>query len=120
MKKSDKTEFDWRSWAMLSLFAAFFAGVFVLMARQARRDIRAHSPEEKTRFQEEFPGLEGAAGLAPEKKRRVVEQANQERCSCRCGYTVASCLKLDSRCPLRSKNLARVDEFIRQARGGAL
>ncbi len=118
MKRASQTGRDWRSWAVLALFAAVFTGIFVLLGRQASRDIQADSPEEKTRFQGEFPGLEAAAQLGPERKKRVVEQANRERCSCRCGYTVASCLKLDSRCPLRPANLARVAQLIEEARAG--
>lgn len=85
------------------------------MIRLAYLDIRVNSPEWKTRFQEEFPGLEAAAPLSPVSRRLVVQWANAEKCSCRCGYTVASCLKLDSTCPNRPSNLQRLEERIKAA-----
>lgn len=115
MKKS-LTKLDWCSRAMLSLLGAFLFGVFFFTIRQARRDIQAHSPEEKTRFQTVFPGVEAASDLERPQRKQVIARANQERCVCRCGYTVASCLKFDSRCPLRPKNFARIVQLVREAR----
>lgn len=97
------------------IMGSLAAVVMAFMVRLAYLGIQERSPEWKTRFQEEFPGLEAASALSPERRRLVVQWANAEKCFCRCGYTVASCLKLDSTCPNRPSNLQKLAERIKEA-----
>lgn len=113
MRKREKDL--WFGRFSILIMGSVAAAVMAFMVRLAYLGIRANSPEWKTRFQEEFPGLEAAAALSPESRRVVVQWANAEKCSCRCGFTVASCLKLDSTCPNRPSNLQRVAERIKAA-----
>lgn len=120
MKKPTEADFGWQSRVALIAFLAIFIGGFAAMVRQAHRHIQENSPDAKTKFQQDFPGLDAATVLKPEIKKRVVEQANKEFCACGCGYTVAACLNVDSTCPNRPKNLARVARLIEHARPGRL
>lgn len=113
MRKREKDL--WFGRFSILIMGSVAAAVMAFMVRLAYLGIRANSAEWKTRFQEEFPGLEAAAALSPESRRVVVQWANAEKCSCRCGFTVASCLKLDSTCPNRPSNLQRVAERIKAA-----
>lgn len=102
-------------WFVLAFFGLIFVFLGYRMVHQAYWDIKVESPDWKTRFQEDFPGMEKAASLAPEKRKRVIEQSNKEFCPCKCGYTLAGCLKDDRNCPIRPKNLDRIGELVRQA-----
>lgn len=110
MRKREKDL--WFGRFSILIMGSLGAAVMAFMVRLAYLGIQERSPEWKTRFQEEFPGLEAAGALSPESRRLVVQWANAEKCSCRCGFTVASCLKLDSTCPNRPSNLQRVAERI--------
>ncbi len=68
----------------------------------------------KTKFYENFPGMEMESSLTDIQKKWAINKANQERCSCDCGYTLASCLKMDLDCPLRESNLTKVKEILRE------
>ncbi len=113
MRKREKDL--WFGRFSILIMGSVAVAVMAFMVRLAYLGIQEHSPEWKTRFQEEFPGLETAGALSPESRRGVVQWANAEKCSCRCGFTVASCLKLDSTCPNRPSNLQRVAERIKTA-----
>lgn len=110
-----RKESKWLNWFMLLLLAIPVLGMLGFMCRLAYRDMQERSPEWKTKFQKDFPGLEAATSLTPGQRELVVRKANVQMCSCRCGYTVASCLKLDSSCPNRPANLQRVKDFIQEA-----
>ncbi len=112
--KRDKSKKS--SWNYAILFGLALAGLAVFAVHESYLNVKSQSPEWKTRFRPDFPGLEDAASLSDEKKEWVVQQANREVCSCECGYTLASCLKVDLSCPLRPKNLERVSELIQKAR----
>lgn len=113
MRKREKDL--WFGRFSILIMGSLAAAVMAFMVRLAYLGIQEHSPEWKTRFQDEFPGLEAATALSPESRRLVVQWANAEKCSCRCGFTVASCLKLDSTCPNRPSNLQRVADASRDA-----
>jgi hypothetical protein len=112
MKSPKKRKTEKSSWWLLSLAGLLVAGLVANVVYRTFRDIKVQSPEWKTRFHADFPGLEGLAG--PERD-RVVKEANREPCPCGCGYTLASCLKGDLNCPIRSKNQAKLREIIREA-----
>lgn len=113
MNRREKDQ--WAGRLAILLMGSVAVAVMAFMVRLAYLGIQERSPEWKTRFQEEFPGLEAASALSPERRRLVVQWANAEKCSCQCGYTVASCLKLDSTCPNRPSNLQRLSERIKEA-----
>lgn len=104
----------WVSWVVLSLFGTAFLGMFGVMVRRAYWTVKIDSPEWKTQFRDDFPGLDKTAKLSPEKRKQVIEQANKEFCPCKCGYTLAGCLKDDRNCPIRAQNLDRIRELARQ------
>ena len=48
-------------------------------------------------------------------KRSALETANQARCVCGCGMTLAQCVATDSTCPVRESNIDRIKVMVRQA-----
>jgi hypothetical protein len=56
------------------------------------------------------------AALDPDRKQRVLEEANRARCTCGCGMTLAQCVATDMTCPIRSDNLTRIRGMVDQAR----
>lgn len=117
MRKREKDL--WFGRVAILIMGSLAVAVMAFMVRLAYLGIQERSPEWKTRFQEEFPGLEAASALSPERRRLVVQWANAEKCSCRCGYTVASCLKLDSTCPNRPSNLQKLAKRTKEALNNA-
>lgn len=115
MKSSGRNgprDHGWANWAAASILGLGALALLAVLIRQAYLSIQASPAALKTKHHEVFPGSEEAASLSAEKKGRVVSAANRERCPCKCGYTLAACLKTDSTCPIRTKNLARVKELI--------
>lgn len=95
---------------------AVFLGVGVLLFRRATESVVRSSPEHKRRFQDSFPGLPDGT-LSANVIERVRTTANREDCPCGCGYTVASCLNNDPHCPMRRRNLERVEALTQEANG---
>ena len=56
------------------------------------------------------------SSLDSKQKRTALEAANQARCSCGCGMTLAQCVATDSTCPLRDSNIVRIEAMVNQAR----
>lgn len=54
-----------------------------------------------------FDELQGA------KKRTALQAANNARCTCGCGMTLAQCVATDSSCPLREGNIDRIKTIVR-------
>ena len=48
-------------------------------------------------------------------RRSALEAANQARCVCGCGMTLAQCVATDSTCPVREGNIDRIKVMVRQA-----
>jgi len=48
-------------------------------------------------------------------KRSALEAANQARCTCGCGMTLAQCVATDSTCPIRNDNIDRIKVMVQQA-----
>jgi hypothetical protein len=48
-------------------------------------------------------------------KRRALREANQARCTCGCGMTLAQCVATDSTCPVRENNIERIKTMVRAA-----
>ena len=53
--------------------------------------------------------------LTPAKKRSALQAANQARCSCGCGMTLAQCVSTDSTCPVREDNVQTIRTMVRNA-----
>lgn len=111
-KRKDKDAApQWGGWLMG--FVLF--GALSLYGYRLFVDVRASSPDWKTRVHADFPGLNEAARLSTKQRTWLIQTANQEKCPCLCGHTVASCLKGDLSCPIRAQNIARVRELIEEA-----
>jgi hypothetical protein len=48
-------------------------------------------------------------------KTRALTAANQARCNCGCGMTLAQCVATDSTCPIRDGNIDRIKVMVDQA-----
>jgi hypothetical protein len=48
-------------------------------------------------------------------KRSALTKANQARCNCGCGMTLAQCVATDSTCPVRESNIDRIKTMVREA-----
>jgi len=53
--------------------------------------------------------------LSASQKRRALRNANQARCTCGCGMTLAQCVATDSTCPIREGNVDRIRTMVRDA-----
>ena len=53
--------------------------------------------------------------LTASQKRRALTDANQARCNCGCGMTLAQCVATDSTCPIRESNIDRIKTMVRQS-----
>ncbi len=56
------------------------------------------------------------SGLNLSQKRVALRAANQARCPCGCGMTLARCVATDSTCPLRSENIRRIRAMVEKNR----
>jgi hypothetical protein len=54
--------------------------------------------------------------LSPAQKRAALEEANEARCTCGCGMTLAQCVVTDSTCPMRSDHIDRIRGMVSRAR----
>ncbi|MFB3142442.1 MAG: hypothetical protein ACE1Z2_06500, partial [Acidobacteriota bacterium] len=57
------------------------------------------------------------SALTGEQKQEVLDQANEARCTCGCGLTLAQCVATDSTCPLRNSNIERIRSLVQQETG---
>jgi hypothetical protein len=56
--------------------------------------------------------------LKQAEKRVALRSANQARCTCGCGMTLAQCVATDSTCPVRETNIERIKTMVRTANHG--
>ena len=57
------------------------------------------------------------SALNGEQKQEVLDNANQDRCTCGCGMTLAQCVATDSTCPIRNSNIERIRTLVQQQSG---
>lgn len=50
-------------------------------------------------------------------KKKVMEEANREGCTCGCGMTLAQCIVTDRACPLRSSHTAHLQKRAQEEGG---
>ena len=55
------------------------------------------------------------SGLSASQKKTALVAANQARCTCSCGMTLAQCVATDSTCPLRENNIGRIKTMVTEA-----
>jgi hypothetical protein len=55
------------------------------------------------------------SGLDAKQKHSALVSANEERCNCGCGMTLAQCVATDSTCPIRDDNIAQIRRIVDQA-----
>jgi hypothetical protein len=55
------------------------------------------------------------SSLTSREKRTALEAANQARCSCVCGMTLAQCVATDMTCPVRDQNIQSIRTMVREA-----
>jgi hypothetical protein len=53
--------------------------------------------------------------LKADEKRSALKRANEARCNCGCGMTLAQCVATDSTCPVRENNVERIKTMVREA-----
>ena len=53
--------------------------------------------------------------LTSKGKRTALKAANDARCTCGCGMTLAQCVATDSTCPVREGNIDRIRTMVRDA-----
>ncbi len=58
------------------------------------------------------------SALTGEQKQEVLDHANEARCTCGCGLSLAQCVATDSTCPLRNSNIERIRSLVQQESGG--
>ena len=54
--------------------------------------------------------------LTAAQKRAALEEANEERCPCGCGMTVAQCVATDPNCPQRTDHISLIRSMVARAR----
>ena len=53
--------------------------------------------------------------LTPAGKKSALKAANEARCTCGCGMTLAQCVATDMSCPVREGNIDRIKTMVRNA-----
>ena len=53
-------------------------------------------------------GVVDFSALGRSQKSAALRAANQARCSCGCGMSLAQCVATDSTCPLRNQNIEKI------------
>jgi hypothetical protein len=54
--------------------------------------------------------------LTAEQKQAALEEANEARCNCGCGMTIAQCVVTDPNCPFRTDHIDRIRAMVSRAR----
>jgi hypothetical protein len=54
--------------------------------------------------------------LTADQKQAALEEANEARCTCGCGMTIAQCVVTDPNCPVRTDHLDRIRAMVSRAR----
>ena len=69
------------------------------IVRRALGQIPVDSTEIKNRWLDEVPGVD-VSMLTPAQRGLFVRVANSYRCTCGCGFTLATCRAYDAQCPV--------------------
>jgi len=71
----------------------------------------------QTDYISQIPGVD-LVGLSEEKKKGVLDKANQETCSCGCIHSLAFCVTNDPGCPIVNNVKETIQNYAKEARGG--
>ena len=67
------------------------------------------------RYDEDAIKVVSFANLNESQKRSALVAANEARCDCGCGMTLAQCVSTDMTCPVRTDNIDRIRTMVRDA-----
>jgi hypothetical protein len=56
------------------------------------------------------------SGLSAAQKQAALEEANEARCPCGCGMTLAQCVATDPNCPQRTDHISLIRQMVSRAR----
>ena len=98
-----------------ALIGVVALGILSLSVYRGVVDIRSSSPKWDKTIHQDFPGLDAGPSMSSKQREKVIEVANHQPCPCGCVHTLASCLKSDLTCPIRSQNIAKVKDLIAEA-----
>lgn len=82
---------------------------------QALGAARVDSVAYKSRWLDQVPGIE-LASLQPKQRELFLRFANAERCTCGCGYTLATCRAADMTCDVSGPHLEALLDSVRAGR----
>jgi hypothetical protein len=66
-------------------------------------------------YDEDAIGVVSFSTLNARQKRAALKAANQARCDCGCGMTLAQCVSTDMTCPVRETNIDHIRGMVRDA-----
>jgi hypothetical protein len=61
-------------------------------------------------------GVVDFSSLNSNQKLEALRAANRSRCNCGCGMNTAQCVSTDSTCPIRTDNIQKIRDMVRDAR----
>jgi len=79
---------------------------------QALAQVPVDSTELKNRWLEEIPGLD-VSMLSSAQHERLVRVLNSYRCTCGCGFTLATCRAYDLTCPVSGPRVEALRDSVR-------
>jgi hypothetical protein len=65
-------------------------------------------------YDEEDIAVVNFSALDESQKRSALQAANRARCTCGCGMTLAQCVATDSTCPVRDRNIQRIEALVEE------
>jgi hypothetical protein len=85
------------------------------IVEKALAQIPVDSTELKNRWMDEVKNID-VAGLTPKQRERFVQVANSRRCTCGCGFTLATCRVFDPTCPVSGPYLEELRDSVAAGR----
>ncbi len=79
---------------------------------EALAQVPVDSTELKNRWMDEIPGLD-VSMLTAAQRQRLVRVANSYRCTCGCGFTLATCRAFDLTCPVSGPRVLALRDSVR-------
>lgn len=70
-------------------------------------------------FDEQDIGVVDFSVLDDGGKRTALRAANAARCTCGCGMTLAQCVATDSTCPIRERNVQRINTIVEETKAAS-
>jgi len=83
------------------------------IVEQALAQVPVDSTELRNRWLDTVPGL-NVSMLSAAQRERLVRVANSRRCTCGCGFTVATCRAFDATCPVSGPYVEELRDSVRR------